>query len=149
MAELAENTDFERGTIASDGNSKLVHWFHSVKEAFLEMLNKLGLNGLYTNFTFTDNELRYMLWRSYKNLTEPGVRRNPWQVAEDIVLRQRLQMGDFAKTEGTSEKAADGRNGKNGKTKDVSDLEALYNKMKASRPDALFLFRNADRKSVV
>ncbi len=144
LAELAENTDFERGTIASDGNSKLVHWFHSVKEAFLEMLNKLGLNGLYTNFTFTDNELRYMLWRSYKNLTEPGVRRNPWQVAEDIVLRQRLQMGDFAKTEGASEKAADGRNGKNGKTKDVSAIEALYNKMKASHPDALFLFRNAD-----
>lgn len=73
LARLAEDTDFEN----AEKKPWVHHWFNQIKDAFLDMLKKIGLPGMKEKEGFlTDNELRYILWRSYKNLSEPGRYRN-------------------------------------------------------------------------
>ena len=88
LAELAESTDFEN----AENKPWVRHWFNQIKGWFLDMLGKLGLKGGFADgsVVLTDNELRYILWRSYKNLAEPGRDRNPFAVAEDVVMRRRM-----------------------------------------------------------
>lgn len=59
-----------------------------IKNAFLDMLRKAGIS---LDFKLSDNDLRYILWRSYKNL-EQG---NLMDVAEDIVMRNRLGLNNI------------------------------------------------------
>ena len=88
LADLAESTDFEN----AENKPWVRHWFNQIKGWFLDMLGKLGLKGGFADgsVVLTDNELRYILWRSYKNLAEPGRYRNPFAVAEDVVMRRRM-----------------------------------------------------------
>lgn len=80
IAELAE-----RGF---DNKAESSLW-EKVKDAFLDMLRKAGIS---LDFKLSDNDLRYILWRSYKNL-EQG---NLMDVAEDTVMRNDLGIGDFS-----------------------------------------------------
>lgn len=59
------------------------------------MLRDLGLPGFVIRDTLTDNELRYILWRSYLNLTAGG-RNGLFAVVEDIAMQHRLQVGNYA-----------------------------------------------------
>ena len=59
MASLAERTNFE--------NAKKSGWWQRIKDFFLKMLEKIGLKG-FKGEDLSDNELRYVLWRSYENL---------------------------------------------------------------------------------
>lgn len=86
LAGLAEDTDFER---AMDSG-----WWLRIKDLFLRMLHSIGLEG-YGGEVLTDNELRYMLWRSYENLTEPGRYRNLFSLAKDVAMQDRLGVGDY------------------------------------------------------
>lgn len=80
LARLAEDTDFE----SAEGNTSAKHWFNKIKTYFLDMLRKLGVPGFDKYLVdLTDNELRYILWRSYKNLAEPGRYRNVFK-GEDV-----------------------------------------------------------------
>lgn len=63
--------------------------WEKIKDAFLDMLRKAGIS---LDFKLSDNDLRYILWRSYKNL-EQG---NLMDVAEDTVMRNDLGIGDFS-----------------------------------------------------
>lgn len=63
--------------------------WEKIKDAFLDMLRKAGIS---LDFKLSDNDLRYILWRSYKNL-EQG---NLMDVAEDTVMRNDLGVGDFS-----------------------------------------------------
>lgn len=80
IAELAE-----RGF---DNKAERSLW-EKIKDAFLDMLRKAGIS---LDFKLSDNDLRYILWRSYKNL-EQG---NLMDVAEDTVMRNDLGIGDFS-----------------------------------------------------
>lgn len=62
--------------------------WEKIKDAFLDMLRKAGIS---LDFKLSDNDLRYILWRSYKNL-EQG---NLMDVAEDIVMRNRLGLNNI------------------------------------------------------
>jgi len=86
LAGLAENTEFENMNAS---------WWQKIKSWFLDMLHKLGFEGLKTERDLTDNELRYILWRSYENLKEPGHYRNVFAVAEDIATQHRLKVDNY------------------------------------------------------
>lgn len=79
IAELAE-----RGF---DNKAERSLW-EKIKDSFLDMLRKAGIS---LDFKLSDNDLRYILWRSYKNL-EQG---NLMDVAEDIVMRNRLGLNNI------------------------------------------------------
>lgn len=79
IAELAE-----RGF---DNKAERSLW-EKIKDSFLDMLRKAGIS---LDFKLSDNNLRYILWRSYKNL-EQG---NLMDVAEDIVMRNRLGLNNI------------------------------------------------------
>lgn len=60
------------------------------------MLDKLGFSDFW-GVTLTDNELRYILWRSYENLKE-GKHSNLFGEAADIAMQHKLRVGEFATT---------------------------------------------------
>ena len=84
IASLAESTDFDNFDYG---------WWSKVKENFVKMLNKLGFN--FEPGDISDNELRYLLWRSNKALREPGAY-NIRDMAEDIAMQSTLQVGNYA-----------------------------------------------------
>ena len=88
LAGLAERTNFERAMESG--------WWQKIKRMFLEMLHSIGLKG-YQGETLTDNELRYILWRSYENLAEPGRYRSIMGEAADITKQMELGVGNYAK----------------------------------------------------
>ncbi|MBQ8051630.1 MAG: hypothetical protein IJ197_08690 [Bacteroidaceae bacterium] len=85
LASLAEMTDFERPQMQS--------WWKRVRELFDQMLVRLGLGKSLTR-SLDDNDLRYILWRSYHNLElqQNGL----FGVADDIAMQQELKVRDFA-----------------------------------------------------
>ncbi len=87
LASLAEDADFE--------NPEVQSWWEKVKTWFLGMLHDIGEIGFNPAQALTDNELRYMLWRSYKNLTEPGRYRSFVDTAEDVSMQWSLKVGDY------------------------------------------------------
>lgn len=88
LAGLAERTNFERAMESG--------WWQNIKRMFLKMLHSIGLKG-YKGETLTDNELRYILWRSYENLAEPGRYRSIMGEAADITKQMELGVGNYAK----------------------------------------------------
>ena len=95
LASLAEDTDFDN----AENRSWAGHWFNKIKQLFLDMLHHIGLRD-YDGVSLSDNELRYILWRSYKNLAEPGYYRNYFSIAEDTVMQSNMHVGDFAEETG-------------------------------------------------
>lgn len=97
LASLAEDTDFENVNAG---------WWNKIKEFFLRMLHSIGFDN-FSNVTLSDNELRYILWRSYENLAEPGRYRSILGIAEDVTMQSRLGVGNFANPESRSDVAAE------------------------------------------
>ncbi|MBF1502343.1 hypothetical protein [Prevotella pallens] len=82
LASMAENTNFEQ--------IKPTLW-QRIKQLFGEIMNAFGLH----HANITDNDLRYILWRSYKNLQNSG-KRSILDMAEDIAMQYRLKAGNYA-----------------------------------------------------
>nr|DAO14527.1 MAG TPA: Large polyvalent protein associated domain 38 [Caudoviricetes sp.] len=78
LASLAEETDFE--------NAKTKGWLQKIKKFFIEMLR--ATIGRKTNIEISEDELRYILWRSYANLKgrDQGIGGH----ARDVVKRDEL-----------------------------------------------------------
>ena len=93
LARLAEDTNFEH---AMQDN-----WFEKIKRWFFDMLHKIGFKD-YNGEDLSDNELRYILWRSFENLKEPGRYRSILGEAADIDKQNSLSVGNYNK-ENTSE----------------------------------------------
>lgn len=87
IAGLAEDTDFESPERQS--------WWAQIKHFFWDMLHKLGIAGQHIKDAISDNELRYLLWRSYQNLVNPGRYRSLVEEAEDIAMQWNLQVGRY------------------------------------------------------
>lgn len=96
LAGLAENSYFEA---ISKGDST-GSWFHKVKMLFVHMLEKIGFEGFRdkVGIELSDNELRYILWRSYENLVEPGGNRSILGEAADVAKQAELKVGNYAIT---------------------------------------------------
>ena len=84
LASLAENTNFERINPSV---------WNRIKGFFMKMLAKAGLK---LDFELNDNELRYILWRSYRNLAEPGSFRSILGEAADVAKQYELKVGNYA-----------------------------------------------------
>lgn len=97
LASLAEDTNFD------DLNAS---WWEKIKSLFLDMLHKIGFDG-FTGVTLSDNELRYILWRSYENLAEPGRYRSILGEAADIVKQNELKVGNYTTSTTEADKAAE------------------------------------------
>ncbi len=81
LAGLAERTNFEEAR--SSG------WWQKIKDFFAEMLAKAGFKG-----EISDNELRYVLWRSYENLKNGGIN-GIFAEAAGIATQYDLGVGEF------------------------------------------------------
>ena len=101
LARLAEDTNFE--------HSMQDNWFEKIKRWFFDMLHKVGFKD-YNGEDLSDNELRYILWRSFENLKEPGRYRSILGEAADIDKQNSLSVGNYNKedaSENMSSHAAD------------------------------------------
>lgn len=97
LAGLAERTDFER-----------VHYaiWNKIKSLFLKMLHSIGFEG-WSATELSDNELRYLLWRSYENMKEPGRYRSILGEAEDIAKQNELKVGNYNQQDTNSSNVAE------------------------------------------
>ena len=89
LASLAEDTEFENINAS---------WWRQIKDFFLNMLHKIGFED-FGGVTLSDNELRYILWRSYENLAEPGRYRSILGEAADVAKQYELKVGNYAVAE--------------------------------------------------
>lgn len=89
LASLAEDTEFENINAS---------WWRQIKDFFLDMLHKIGFED-FRGVTLSDNELRYILWRSYENLAEPGRYRSILGEAADVAKQYELKVGNYAVAE--------------------------------------------------
>lgn len=94
LASMAEDTNFE--------HVKPSVW-QRIKQFFGEMLSAVGLH----RAELTDNDLRYILWRSYENLKKGG-KRGVFDVAEDVAMQYRLKVGNYAAQEADRSDESDG-----------------------------------------
>ena len=81
LASMAEDTNFEQ--------IKPTLW-QRIKQLFGEIMSAFGLH----HANITDNDLRYILWRSYKNLQNSG-KYSILDKAEDIAMQYRLRAGNY------------------------------------------------------
>ena len=87
LASLAEDTNFEK---MPNG------LWDKVKRLFSDMLRSIGLKQ--KDGELNNNELRYILWRSYKNLKEKGQSNSILNKAEDIAMQHRLKVGNYSES---------------------------------------------------
>ena len=87
LATLAENTEFEAAQRAG--------WWQKIKDLFLNMLHRIGFED-FGRVTLTDNELRYILWRSYENLANGN--NSILGDATDEAKQKELGVGNYAAT---------------------------------------------------
>ncbi|MGN0032429.1 MAG: LPD38 domain-containing protein [Candidatus Limimorpha sp.] len=98
LATLAENTEFEE--------AQRTGWWQKIKDFFLDMLHRIGFED-FKDVTLSDNELRYILWRSYENLAEPGRYRSILGEAADVAKQYELKVGNYAENNINTNTAAE------------------------------------------
>lgn len=105
LAGLAEDTNFSEA-------QSYTGWWSKIKRLFLDMLDKIGFEGFRdkVGVVLTDNELRYILWRSYENLAEPGRYRSILGEAADVAKQSELKVGNYAEGGIEAEYAAEPSN---------------------------------------
>lgn len=82
MAELTKEINFEKPEVHS--------WWQRIKSEFVKMLHKLGFDKAFGNSIITDDELKYVLWRSYENMKDPKKYKSLRGKADDIAKRIEL-----------------------------------------------------------
>ena len=81
LASMAEDTNFEQ--------IEPTLW-QRIKQLFGEIMSAFGLH----HANITDNDLRYILWHSYKNLQNSG-KHSILDIAENIAMQYRLKVGNY------------------------------------------------------
>jgi hypothetical protein len=104
LAGLAEDTNFEK--------MPATFWM-KIKRLFIDMLHGLGFEG-WQGPELGDNELRYLLWRSYENLKEPGRYRSILGEAADVAKQYELKVGNYEEAGHRHGMAVNGTEGVNG-----------------------------------
>lgn len=133
LARLAERTDFEH---ASEYG-----WWRKIKQFFLKMLADAGL---VMSTPLSDNDLRYVLWRSYDNLLHPDGRRSLFDKAREVQMKGKLSVRrEVAMPSQQTERAADSGT----EVADVNNrllLERMHRDLKKKYPGALIVFKMPD-----
>lgn len=137
LASLAEDTEFETENLVTG-------WWTKIKSLFLDMLEKIGFEGFAAYYRavmtdnrdkagviLTDNELRYLLWRSYQNLAEPGRYRSILGEAADIAKQKEMKVGNYSENDIRAEYAAEGVLYRSGdfSPRDTATARWWYNQM--------------------
>lgn len=97
LASLAETTNFEHARNSG--------WWKRIKEFFFDMLRSMGFSNI-SGVTLTDNELRYVLWRSYENLKENKYD-NLFSEAADVAKQYELGVGENSHIEDNGSTTSD------------------------------------------
>lgn len=97
LASLAETTNFEHARNSG--------WWKRIKEFFFDMLRSMGFSNI-NGVTLTDNELRYVLWRSYENLKENKYD-NLFSEAADVAKQYELGVGENSHIEDNGSTTSD------------------------------------------
>lgn len=94
ILDLREATEEYLAALAERGFDSVEErtLWQKIKDAFIDMLRKAGVH---LGFDLTDNELRYVLWRSYQNLESQSI----MDRAADIDMQRRLRVGNFREDE--------------------------------------------------
>ena len=87
LAGLAEDTNFEYLEYQTS-------FWMKIKRFFMDMLESIGWD--YKGPELSDNELRYLLWRSYENMVNPGRHRSILGKAEDVAKQYALGVGNYS-----------------------------------------------------
>lgn len=135
LASLAEKTDFENAVNSG--------WFDKIKTLFLKMLAKVGISLP----ELTDNELRYILWRSYENLAHPGHYRNVFDMAADVAKQSELKVGDYAETNQEQNNAAADSDIRF-RTSSVEELLEDWNKNVLNKPNVYQIYDESEIESL-
>lgn len=123
LSQMAETMDIN--------NPETMGFWEKVKELFWQMLHKLGIKDAFKGTeAISDNELRYILWRSYQNLVNPGRYRSFVEEAIDVAKQRELKVGEYAEAKASST----GRR----KWEETKAAEAKE-KLKKEYPDAVIL----------
>jgi N12 class adenine-specific DNA methylase len=140
LAGMAEDTNFDR--------AEYQNWWGKIKFLFLDMLRKAGL---VLNRTLTDADLRYILWRSYENLKEPGRYRSILGEAEDISKQMDLKVGNFAETDNSAASVADGDSYmyRDGDVMDERDRAIVRDRYERTIQSGMYQFREAVQDSML
>ena len=99
LASLAEDTEFEY--------ANKMGWWDKIKHYFVDMLRKLSMPGLNLKEEITDNELRFLLWRSYQNLVDPNRYLKPLGYLDDVAKQKELKVGNYAENTMATPRAAE------------------------------------------
>ena len=88
---VSEATEEYMAKLAEDGPTTIPEsiFLYKVKDALLELLRAVGIN---LGFRLSNNELRYVLWKSYQNLHNKGI----IGAAEDVVMQNKLEEGNYS-----------------------------------------------------
>ena len=140
LAGMAEDMNFDR--------AEYQNWWGKIKFLFLDMLRKAGL---VLNRTLTDADLRYILWRSYENLKEPGRYRSILGEAEDISKQMDLKVGNFAETDNSAASVADGDSYmyRDGDVMDERDRAIVRDRYERTIQSGMYQFREAVQDSML
>ena len=87
LAALSEDIDFERKVDQT--------WWQKVKFFFIDMLRKAGI---VLDDKLTDNDLRYIVWKSYERMAYAG-EYGAIRDARTEVMKQSLGVGNYAQTD--------------------------------------------------
>ena len=130
LASLAEDENFEEAR-------KQGVW-DKIKDLFFELLHKVGVK---LKRKLTDNDLRYMLWRSYENLKDGGKGKTMLQEAADAAKRDELGIRNEAAE--TASQAEENREvGEKSRLWGKHDMVSLA-KRTAAGEDPELLFRDS------
>lgn len=66
--------------------NEIPSWWDKVVSSFRDFLRKMGIS-----LELSDNDVRYLLWRSRKNLEQ----NNPLEIAADVDMRNKLGIGEY------------------------------------------------------
>lgn len=75
--------------------------WQKIKDFFIDMLRKAGVD---LGFKLGDNELRYILWKSYQNLNDNNI----FDIAKDVAKQYEWNVGNYRFRETDQDKASDG-----------------------------------------
>ena len=140
LAGMAEDTNFDRAEYQS--------WWGKIKFLFLDMLRKAGL---VMNRTLTDADLRYILWRSYRNLNDKA-ENSIIREAEDISKQMDLKVGNFAEnTDNSAASVADGDSYmyRDGNVMDERDRAIVRDRYERTIQSGMYQFREAVQDSML
>ncbi len=140
LAGLAEDTNFEYLEYQTS-------FWMKIKRFFMDMLESIGWD--YKGPELSDNELRYLLWRSYENMVNPGRHRSILGKAEDVAKQYALGVGNYSAEAETMSQVAE--EGEKAEPQPIGNgaFGAIYTQFRGKAKEAIaFLMRKQSGEAI-